>query len=183
MPPSRVSLGSVVVWVSGRGRAAGPASLPSICACSRPCSVLSSVYGRTYCFLLFLSPLALFFSSGESRFGIQSSRELAAVHHTDRVTPTVRPTPRFTCTHVSNADLDKGFRRSRSRKGTTEEQRKGGRFFSWSGQPPSPWLPNPPALTEQADSTPWSGPPRTTCELPIARATSPSSLTSLCPTT
>merc|ERR1712110_148015 len=50
--------------------------------------------------------------------------------------------------------------------------------------PRTPWLPSPPASTEQADSTPWSSrPPRTPCELPIARATSPSSHTSTCPTT
>merc|ERR1739842_162589 len=50
--------------------------------------------------------------------------------------------------------------------------------------PRTPWLPSPPASTEQADSNPCrSRPPRTPCELPIARATSPSSPTSTCPTT
>ena len=110
-------------------------------------------------------PLLPSLLTSKSRYRSQSSRELAAVHttRTDR-------TRAHTCSS------------------TTAEEKKEEFLFQLAQEEPSlgpygprtPWLPSPPASPEQADSIP---PPRTPCELPIARATSPSSPTSTSPTT
>ena len=120
------------------------------------------------CFLLFLSSLALPPNEQVTfQKSVEQGTHCGLQHHSRRVK------------HAHVSKVAETFSRVR-----VQDHKRAEASLSGREDPRTPWLPSPPASTEQADSNPCrSRPPKTPCELPIARATSPSSPTSTCPTT
>ena len=135
-----------------------PSLLPSFaleCECG-PASV--------DCFLLFLSRLAPSLSFNEQ---VTLQKSVSRAGNSLLSTPLARA---HTCSSKTEEEKEEVLYK------LTQEEPSLGPYG-----PRTPWLPSPPASPEQADSG--RRPPRTPCELPTARATSPSSPTSTCPTT